>query len=79
VGGKRGKRGFKGTCDALFAPSKRIHVRGDLRGEIFLDTLIHELTHAANPTLDEDFVNRFATDAARVIMTPEIWDRVTGQ
>jgi hypothetical protein len=48
---------------------KRCVIRIDpkLRGSELLDTMIHEITHAAFPDLSEDAVNRFATDAATIL------------
>jgi hypothetical protein len=48
------------------------------RGREFLDSLIHEMIHAAGWHIDEDeFVAPFATDLARVIMRKEFWRRIT--
>lgn len=56
-----------GECDPPSFKNKEIRIRSTLQDELLLDTTIHELLHAACWPLDEDFVNRFATDAARVL------------
>lgn len=82
VGGKRTKRGpgkfgDYGQCDDPdSAGTKRIRIREDLRGELLLDTIIHEMLHAANWHIDEDHVNRLATDMARTIMRKAVWERI---
>lgn len=44
-----------------------VTIREGLAGSILLDTLIHELLHAAYPELAEGRVRRGATDIARVL------------
>lgn len=53
-----------GSCDDK---TRRIRIRRGLKGVIWLDTAIHELLHLALWDLDEDVVNRTATDMARVL------------
>ena len=76
VGGARTPRhpkGDMGSCsDPEHAP-RRIKVRSDLRGKRLLDTLIHELTHAANFHVSEEFVSEFASDVAHVLTRKELW------
>jgi len=45
----------------------QVAIRDSLAGEILLDTLLHELLHAAYPELGEGRVWRGATDIARVL------------
>ena len=56
-----------GICDAPDEPSKRIRIRKSLTGEAELDTVIHELMHAAHWQLSEEAVNDTARDIARVL------------
>jgi hypothetical protein len=60
-------KGFKlkGECDAPTTKGKKIKIRESLKGEIRLDTIIHEQLHAADWTKDEEWVNDTATDIAR--------------
>lgn len=62
----RGSKDF-GACDPPEAPRKEIRVRASLRGMAELDTLLHELLHACNWTLDEDHVDRSASDIAKTL------------
>lgn len=49
--------------------TKTLRVRTDLSGQNFLDTLIHELLHAASyQLLSEDWVEATASEIARVIV-----------
>lgn len=56
---------LKGECQAPTTPRKTIKVRASLKGELRLDTLIHEMLHAADWSKDEEWVNETATDIAR--------------
>lgn len=56
-----------GECDAPDTPNKEIRISSKLRGEERLNVLIHEMVHAAGWHLDEEFVDQFGTDAARVL------------
>lgn len=56
-----------GECDPPGIPNKEIRVRTKLGGEEELETVIHELVHAAGWHIDEEFVERFGIDAARVL------------
>lgn len=51
-----------GTCDDTKKPYKKIRIRKSLRGRQLIDTLCHEITHAAVPWLRESVVRSFATD-----------------
>lgn len=57
----------RGDCDPPDQPGKEIRVSSALRGEERLEVLIHELVHAAGWHIDEAFVERFASDAARAL------------
>jgi hypothetical protein len=68
-------------CDVPVAPGKpmpgkTIRISDDLEGEYLLDTLIHELCHASQPHLNEEFVDTIATDIARCVWRPEVLRRV---
>lgn len=56
-----------GKCDDPSTPNKAIRVLQSLRGEVLLDTLIHEAMHAINWQTDEDIVHEAATDLARLL------------
>ncbi len=56
-----------GRCDPPSIPGKEIKVSSRIRGQLKLDTIIHELTHAAGWHIDEPFVEQFATDVARTL------------
>jgi hypothetical protein len=53
-----------GECD-WEKRTMNVPIEGDTIGE--LDVLIHEALHAAYPSLDEYYVNRGATDIARLL------------
>lgn len=57
----------QGECDAPSLPRKEIRIRSRLSGERKLEVLIHEMTHAANWHLDEEFVTAFAKDVSRAL------------
>ena len=71
--GKRGKFSFTpltkadGYCDPPSQTGKRILVDSRLRGEARLETIIHELRHAADWSRAEEFVERESRDLARVL------------
>lgn len=54
-----------GQCDSPKKRGKEIRVLSRLTGEERMDVAIHEMLHAAGWHIDEEFVDRFATDAAR--------------
>lgn len=56
-----------GICDAPDTEGKRIRIRRSLRGRRELDTLIHEMLHAAMWDLDESAVHDTAHDIAAVL------------
>ena len=68
-------------CDLPIAPgksipNKMIRISDNLTGEFLLDTIAHELVHAAAPHLNEEFVETIATDIARCVWRPEVLRRV---
>lgn len=56
-----------GECDPVNAPSKQISVKPNVLGVAALDTLIHEMLHAAMPDITEDAIYETASDIARVL------------
>ncbi len=66
-----------GTCGHPESPEKQIRVEQGLRGEALLEVVIHEVLHAANWHLDEEFVTEFASDVARILRHKQIWKRIT--
>lgn len=56
--------GNDGICDPA---TKTIVVRRTLRGELELDTLLHEMLHACHWDLDEAAILETATDIARAL------------
>ena len=44
-----------------------IKILSRLKGQDRLETIVHELTHAASWPLDETFIETFAVDVARVL------------
>lgn len=60
-------KGFKlkGECDAPTTNGKKIRIKSEIKGELLLDTLIHEQLHAAAWDMSEEWVNDTATDIAR--------------
>lgn len=56
-----------GMCDAPDKAGKEIKVRRSLRGQLKLDTIIHECLHAALWDLGEESIDQAATDIARVL------------
>lgn len=58
---------MRGDCDPPTAPGKEIRISSRLRGEEKLEVVLHEVLHAGMWQLDEEFVARLATDAARAL------------
>ncbi len=57
-----------GACEPPDSPRKEIRVRQNLRGKLQLDTLIHEMLHAADWSKDEhDWITPVAADIASVL------------
>lgn len=57
----------KGVCDGPHIKNKKIRVNKKLSGEPLLDTLLHEMLHAADWQKDEEWVEETAADIARVL------------
>jgi hypothetical protein len=53
-----------GRCDAPDTPDKCIDIRKGIKGRQELDTLIHEMLHAAFWDMDEDAIHDAAHDIA---------------
>lgn len=56
-----------GSCCHPQEPGKKIMIRDDLEGLEELDTLIHEMLHAAFWDLKEEAVNEAAEDIAKAL------------
>lgn len=56
-----------GECDSPDTTRKEIRIRHDLRGKQKLDTLLHELRHAADWGQSEQFVADEATQVANIL------------
>lgn len=59
------ERPLLGLCDW---DKKTITICNQLGGELELDTIIHELLHAAQPDQNEDAIDQTSTDIARVLV-----------
>ena len=59
-----------GDCDAPNTKSKQIRLRKGLTGKFLLDTLVHEILHAALWDLGEGPIATLANEVARAL-----WDR----
>lgn len=57
----------KGYCQDPATKGKQIIIKTGLSPLLELDTIIHELSHAAQWSLDEEYVNRNGTEFARVL------------
>ncbi len=66
----------RGECDAPDTPGRQIRINEDLKGEIFLDTIVHELLHSAGWNLGEDFIEAAATDIASILWRPSVLRRI---
>lgn len=62
-------RGEVGQCAHPMSSDEErlIYVRAGVHEQLLLDTLLHEMLHAAAWALDEDVVAEYATEAARVL------------
>jgi len=56
-----------GRCDHPPGRHPTIQVRRSLKGVNMLDTLVHEVLHAARPELDEEAVDTTASAIARAL------------
>ena len=59
--------GAAGECDDVSTPRKAIWIATQQKPIDILDTVIHELLHAALPDLCEETVLETATDIAKVL------------
>jgi hypothetical protein len=60
-------KGIQGDCDIPATGQKEIRVAQKCKGQLGLEVTIHELLHAAEWNLDEEFVRDFSEDAARIL------------
>ena len=58
---------YLGRCDAPHIPEKKIKISKDIEGKEELDTLLHELLHAADWWKDEEWVEQTASEIATVL------------
>ncbi len=56
-----------GDCDGPHIKGREIRINQKLRGRARLDTIIHEVLHAAHWDLGEEAVEATATDLARIL------------
>ena len=68
-----------GRCDAPEVPNRRIYLRKSLRGDVLLETVIHEVVHAAAFHVDEEYVSEFAADLTKILKTKSVWSRIVEQ
>ena len=59
--------GSAGECDHIETPQKAIWIATQQKPIDILDTIIHELLHAALPDLCEEAVLETATDIAKIL------------
>jgi len=59
--------GDAGEMDPIGVPGKEIRVALQQTSVDVIDTLIHELLHAALPDISEEAITETATDIARVL------------
>ena len=59
--------GGMGSCDSPTKKNKKIHIKPSLKGRQRLETEIHEFTHAGDWNKDEEWVEEFAHDLARIL------------
>ncbi len=57
----------RGNCDSPKTPAKAIRILNSLEGEEQLDVIIHEFAHAADWWKDEEFIEQFGSDLARLL------------
>ena len=65
-------RRLDGDCESPHAIGKTIRVDDRLKGRELLETLLHEMLHAADWHKQEEWVERVSADIARVLWRPEI-------
>jgi len=57
----------RGDVDSPTTPGKQIRIAKELEGEERLEVIIHEVTHCAFWHLDEEVVEIFGRDLARIL------------
>ena len=62
-----------GVCDVA---KREIRLERGLTGQQLLDTVIHEIMHAAGWNLDEQFIEQTATDIATALTHPRVMERL---
>lgn len=65
-----------GICQHPEKTAKEIHIQSGLRGDQLMETVIHEVLHAANWHLDEEFVTDFARDVTKILKRKALWERI---
>ena len=68
-----------GRCDRPDSVDREIAICAATRGPELLDTVIHEVLHAAGFHIDEEFVAEFATDLTKILRRKAIWERIVEQ
>ena len=68
IGGLKDRYGVDGDCDPPTAKNKAIRFDTDLGVPDTIETIIHEMTHASFPTVDEEVVRQFGRDVRRVLL-----------
>jgi hypothetical protein len=63
------------TLDGRPRRNKKIQIDKTLRGQVLLETLLHELLHAAIEPLNEDYVETTAHDQAAIFCHPDCLKR----
>lgn len=58
---------YDGLCDHPATPYPEIWIHQSLRGERMVETIIHEVIHAALPDLCEETVEESARDLAKIL------------
>jgi len=66
----------RGICQHPDSTAKEIHIQSGLRGAQLLEVVIHEVLHAANWHLDEEFVTDFAHDVTKILQRKSLWDKI---
>lgn len=65
------------ACDGLCVYEKKeIWIRSDLKGQDLVDTVAHEVMHAAGWNLHETFVGQTATDIAAALYHDKVRGRI---
>jgi hypothetical protein len=64
---RNARRKWIGRTEAPHETAKEILIEGNHPDELTLDTLIHEMFHAGNWSIDEMHVRKWSTDVARIL------------